>query len=174
MEGGLIDIAHHTSKSQISLTEVIEFSKAVQTAVNLTNPEDTLIVVTADHGHTMTISGYPSRDNSIFGFAGTGRDSLKYTTLSYASGAGYKPGVDGERYDLSKDSTEDETYKFPTLVPMKVAAHDGSDVPILARGPFAHLFGGVLEQNLIPHVMGYASCIGPGPKACDDNDKKQD
>lgn len=148
--------------------ETLEFSKAVQKALDLTNTEDTLIVVTADHGHTMTLSGYPPRNNSIFGFAGTASDSLKYTTLSYTSGVGYRPEVNGSRYNLSQDSTEHAAYKFPSLVPMKKAAHDGTDVAILAKGPYAHLFGGVMEQNVIPHVLAFASCIGSGPEACNE------
>ena len=35
--------------------------------VTLTDPRETLIVVTADHSHTMTIAGYPHRGNDILG-----------------------------------------------------------------------------------------------------------
>jgi len=65
--GGRIDMAHHDTKAQISLDETAEFAKAVKVAVSLTNEEDTLIVVTSDHSHTMTISGYAERGNPIFG-----------------------------------------------------------------------------------------------------------
>lgn len=37
---------------------------------------------------------------------------------------------------------------------------------VFALGPWSHLFTGVFEQNLIPHVMAYASCIGDGMTAC--------
>jgi len=60
-------MAHHETKAHISLDEAAEFAKAVQVAVNLTDEADTLIVVTSDHSHTMTISGYPARGNPIFG-----------------------------------------------------------------------------------------------------------
>jgi alkaline phosphatase len=60
-------MAHHDTKAQISLDETVEFAKAVQAAVSLTNEEDTLIVVTSDHAHTFSVSGYAVRGNPIFG-----------------------------------------------------------------------------------------------------------
>jgi alkaline phosphatase len=62
---------------------------------------------------------------------------------------------------------EPKDFQFPSIVPRKLAAHGGEDVAIFARGPFSHLFSGVMEQNTIPHIMAYASCIGDGLKACD-------
>jgi alkaline phosphatase len=63
--GGRIDHAHHDTKAHLALDETVEFAKAVQTAADLTDEEDTLIVVTADHAHTMSLSGYPARGNDI-------------------------------------------------------------------------------------------------------------
>lgn len=59
VEGALIDKAHHDNYARIALDETREFSKAIELARNMTNEDDTLIVVTADHSHTMTYSGYP-------------------------------------------------------------------------------------------------------------------
>lgn len=89
VEGGKIDMAHHESKARIALDETVEFAKAVQKAYELTNEKDTLIVVTADHSHTMTMNGYPARGYDILGIFGKSNDSLPYTTLSYANGPGY-------------------------------------------------------------------------------------
>lgn len=108
VEGGRIDMAHHKTLAHKALDETAEFSKAVQKAVEMTNEEDTLIVVTSDHAHTMSYAGYAQRGSEVFGYAGSAGDSKLYTILSYANGPGYKPlGKNGERYipsvkDLSK------------------------------------------------------------------------
>lgn len=59
VEGGMIDQAHHYNYAQTSLDEAKEFSKAIEIARKMTSEEDTLIVVTADHSHVFTYSGYP-------------------------------------------------------------------------------------------------------------------
>lgn len=58
IEGARIDMAHHENWAHIALDETKEFAKAVQVARDLTNDNDTLIVVTSDHSHTMSINGY--------------------------------------------------------------------------------------------------------------------
>lgn len=58
VEGGLIDAGHHASQAKYALDETIEFSKAIETALGKVNLDETLIVVTADHSHTFSVSGY--------------------------------------------------------------------------------------------------------------------
>lgn len=65
--GGRIDQAHHSANALKALDETVEFSLAIERALNLTSLEDTLVVVTADHSHTMSIIGYPDRGNPIHG-----------------------------------------------------------------------------------------------------------
>jgi alkaline phosphatase len=102
VEGGRIDQAHHLGNAWRALTETIELSNAVRTAMTLTDPKDTLIVVTADHSHVFTIAGYPHRGNPILGKVVSidergepAKEYLKdaigrpFTTLSYANGPGY-------------------------------------------------------------------------------------
>ena len=104
VEGGRIDHGHHAGDAQRALSETIEFSNAVTVALEKTRRSDTLIVVTADHSHTLTISGYPKRGNPILGLVvgsngegGAGTEPVNdltgrpYTTLNYANGPGY-PG----------------------------------------------------------------------------------
>ena len=47
--------------------DTVAFSDAVQKAVDITDEDDTLIVVTADHSHVFTMGGYVSRGNPILG-----------------------------------------------------------------------------------------------------------
>lgn len=46
-------------------------------------------------------------------------------------------------------------------VPLDSETHGGEDVAIYAKGPMAHLFHGVKEQNYVAHVMAYAACLEP-------------
>jgi alkaline phosphatase len=97
VEGGLIDHAHHVGNAYRALTDTIELSDAVRAAVTMTDARDTLILVTADHSHVLTISGYPARGNPILGLVkapgatGPTLDSNRqpYATLSYATGPGF-------------------------------------------------------------------------------------
>ncbi|KAB0792962.1 hypothetical protein PPYR_12582 [Photinus pyralis] len=164
VEGGLIDFGHHANQARIALDETIEFQKAIQAAVDITNEQDTLIVVTSDHAHTMTLNGYPERGNDVLGFGGKGTDGIDYTTLSYANGP--SASVKSERSDPSKADLSKPETRFPSLVPIKYETHGGEDVGIFARGPWAHLLTGVTEQNVIPHVLKYASCVGTVDGKC--------
>ena len=186
VEGGRIDHAHHATNAYRALHDAIAFADAVKAADDLTNDEDTLIIVTADHGHVMEFSGYPQRGNPILGkvinsFDGSEKLSLDasgkpYTTLGYLNGSGYTgqsqtqaegpktyphrtrefKGVTQGRPDLTKVNTEDKNYLQETTVPMSSETHSGTDVAVYAKGPAAHLLTGVYEQSFIFHVMQYA------------------
>lgn len=102
VESGRIDHAHHFVNAYNALNETVEFSNAIAAAVAATNPDETLIIVTADHSHVMTMAGYPTRGNPILGkviandAAGNPEsefaldlDELPYTTLGYMNGLGF-------------------------------------------------------------------------------------
>jgi alkaline phosphatase len=104
VEGGRIDHGHHAGNAWRALTDTIAFSEAVETALAATDASETLVLVTADHSHVLTIAGYPTRGNDILGVvatndalgepSGLARDGSgrPYTTLGYANGPGY-PGA---------------------------------------------------------------------------------
>ena len=54
-------------KVNIAMDETVVFDLAIQKAAEMVNLEETLIVVTADHGHTMTMGGYQTRGVDIRG-----------------------------------------------------------------------------------------------------------
>ncbi|XP_037944017.1 membrane-bound alkaline phosphatase [Teleopsis dalmanni] len=174
VEGGRIDHAHHKTLAMKALDETAEFAKAIDYAREHTSIDDTLIVVTSDHSHTMSVAGYSSRKNDIFGINNgqLAADKLPYATLSYANGPGFnynylqQNGV-MKRKNLVEVEMNHKEYMFPTAIPLASETHGGDDVAVFASGPFAHLFSGTYEQNYIPYAMGYASCIGSNQKtAC--------
>lgn len=54
-------MAHHENRGRIALDETLQLHYAVESVVQLANLTDTLVIVTSDHSHTMTIGGYPVR-----------------------------------------------------------------------------------------------------------------
>jgi alkaline phosphatase len=162
VEGGRIDHAHHDNNAHRALTDTVELDRAVALAREKTNPQETLIMVTADHGHVLALAGYPTRGNPILGKVrendafgnpapelARDQKGLPYTTLIYGNGPGHRQ----PRPDLSQINTEDPDYRQEAAVPLKDDTHSGEDVPLYAGGPGAHLFHGVLEQHAIFHLM---------------------
>ena len=147
-------------RNNIIFKVIFQFSKAIQIATELTNSEDTLIVVTADHAHTMSISGYASRGKNILGLnTELGEDKLPYTTISYANGPSAR-NISFPRAKLQEEDVLSKDYQYPSIVPMKSETHGADDVAVYATGPQSHLFTGTYEQNVIPHIMAYISGIG--------------
>ncbi|ELT91520.1 hypothetical protein CAPTEDRAFT_172073 [Capitella teleta] len=160
VEGARIDHAHHSSTARRALEEVLSMEKAVLAAMQQVNLDETLIVVTADHSHPLTISSYATRGNPILGEY---VDFMPYTTLSYANGPGYRSSP---RPNLTNVITDTYVYQQASAVPSRIVSHDGTDVGIYATGPMAHLFHSTHEQHYIYHVMSYASCLDVSGKHC--------
>jgi alkaline phosphatase len=109
VEGGRIDHGHHAGSAFLALYDAIAFSAAVDAALERVDPEDTLVVVTADHSHVFTVGGYPKRGNPILGLV-RGNDErgdpsdepmrdasgLPYTTVGYANGPGHPGASDSQ------------------------------------------------------------------------------
>ncbi|MBT3071773.1 alkaline phosphatase [Rhodomicrobium sp. Az07] len=157
VEAGRIDHAHHDGKAGLALLDTLALDEAVKAAYAKVNPEETLIILTADHSHVFSIAGYPKRGNPILGLAGYGLDGKPYTTLGYLNGPGAR--ANEARADLNGVDTTALDYRQQALVPIYAETHAGDDVAVFAQGPSAHLFQGVIEQNMIFHVMAHASGI---------------
>ena len=168
VEAGRVDHGHHGGNAYRALSDAMALAQAVQKAVDMTNREDTLIIVTADHSHVFTMGGYPTRGNPILGKVVSNKndgspdedfalaaDKRPFTTVGYHSGPGAK--VDQSRDDLSNVDTTAKNFKQQAVVPFRSETHGGEDVAIYARGPSAYLMRGVVEQNYIFHVMLHAA-----------------
>ncbi|WP_064792002.1 alkaline phosphatase [Shewanella woodyi] len=164
VESGRIDHGHHAGNAHRALMDAVELSNAVQAAIDSTDPEETLIMVTADHSHVFTIAGYPKRGNPILGLVhnvngnvATAKDGKPYTTLGYTNGPG---AVVGLRDDLSSVDTQEKSFKQQALIPMGSETHAGEDISLHATGPGSHLVQGVIEQNVIFHIINQAQSLG--------------
>jgi alkaline phosphatase len=163
VEAGRIDHAHHLGNAYRALVDTIALSEAVAAALERVNLDDTLVVVTADHGNVFTLAGYPKRGNPILGKAmktdARGEptdelmrdsDGLPYTVLGYHNGPGHRRG---QRQDLSDVDTTARDFLQEAAVPMRSETHSGEDVPVYAGGPGAQLFHGVQEQSYVYHAI---------------------
>ena len=184
VEAGRIDHAHHATNPRRALLDTIELAEAVQRAAEMVNLEETLIIVTADHSHVFTIAGYPVRGNPILGKVvgldsqgeaadgfSLALDGMPYTTLGYNNGPGYHfiegsksaddvyglPVHAGGRVDLTDVDTEAAGFHPESTVTLSSETHGGEDVAIYAIGAGSDLIRGVMEQNVIFHVMMEAS-----------------
>jgi len=182
VEGGRIDHAHHDGNAYRALTDAIAMAEAVEVADQLTSADDTLILVTADHAHTLSFVGYPARGNPILDKVREDKDGTRqlaldardmpYTTLSYANGPGYTGASDAQpagpkafphktrgykaadgRPDLTTVDTMAPDYMQEALVPTTSESHGGDDVGIWARGPGSNAVRGSVEQNTIFHFL---------------------
>ncbi len=176
IEAGRVDHANHDGNLHRTLTDGVAFAEAIAKADELTDDADTLIIVTADHEHAISFNGYCGRGSPVTGLCyeiddeGTkhldtlnkGIDGKPYTVAGYLNGAGSildeqaDGSYSGSRPDLTNEEAMDPEYLQQALVPMTSETHSGEDVAVMAKGPWSHLFNGVIEQNYIFHVMNYA------------------
>ncbi|SMC81532.1 alkaline phosphatase [Fulvimarina manganoxydans] len=181
IEAGRVDHANHDGNAYRTLSDGEEFARAIALADELTDDEDTLLIVTADHEHAIAFNGYCGRGNPILGICYDvdaegvkhsdtpllADDGKPYTVIGYLNGAGSiltpKESAEGgevfsgSRPDVTEDEATDVDYIQQALIPMSSETHSGEDVAVYAKGPWAHLFDGTIEQNYIFHVMHYAA-----------------
>lgn len=168
VEAARVDHASHAGNAYRSFSETVALSDAVKATLDKVDLSDTLIIVTADHSHSLTITGYPKRGNPILGKViapdetepTLAKDGKPYTTVNFANGLGYHEHVEeakdirtGRIKDMSDVDTTDPDFHQEALVPLEHETHAAEDVAIYAAGPKAHLFHGVQEQSYIYYVM---------------------
>ncbi|MGM0631976.1 MAG: alkaline phosphatase [Pseudomonadota bacterium] len=175
VEAGRVDHAHHAGNLARTLHDAAAFAEAVAVADRLTDDRETLLIVTADHEHAIAFNGYCGRGSDILGLCmgidpaadwHTGEpneaaDGKPYTVAGYLNGAGSillneNLARDG-RPQISEEELGSLDYMQQALIPLSGETHSGEDVPVYAKGPFAHLLDGTVEQNYLFHVMLHAA-----------------
>ena len=165
VEGGRIDHALHATNARRALQDTVAFDNAIKTALTKMQAIDpglknTLVVVTADHDHTLLMNGYAKITGKTApgnpGVLGLVKDYVKgapskdvdgnpYTVLGFGNGPGYKP-VRGPISDAELESID---YLQEAAVPMPSGGetHGGGDVFLGATGLGADNFSGVLTNH---------------------------
>jgi alkaline phosphatase len=157
VEGGRIDHALHGTNAKRVMEDTIAFDDAVKVAldkVKLRDPqmEHTLIVVTADHDHTMTFNGYVKRGNPILGIS-TGVDGKPIldnngntsTTLVFGNG----PNRPNTRTSLDSATVTADNYLQESGVRLSSETHGGGDVELFASGAGAKTFKGTMDNTKV-------------------------
>ncbi|MGN5077242.1 alkaline phosphatase [Aeromonas veronii] len=152
VEGGRIDHALHGTNAKRSLTDAVALDEAVKTALGKVDLSNTLIVVTADHDHTMTINGYSAKGNPVLDLVKNGdgstqndADGKPFTTLVFGNGPN-RPDV---RPVLTSDQVMANDYLQETGVKLTSETHGGGDVMLFADGAGSNRFKGTLDNTKV-------------------------
>lgn len=165
VEGGRIDHALHGTNAKRALEDTIAFDNAIKAALSKVDLSNTLIVVTADHDHTMAFNGYSHLGNNVLGKTTDYRtkavakaaDGLPYTTLVFGNGGGPRKAV---RDDLTNvDTVGDKNYLQEVGISLGSAGsetHGGGDVMLFAKGAGATPFKGTIDNTKVYTLLKQA------------------
>lgn len=171
VEGGRIDHALHETNAARALDETIAFDDAIKAAIDKVKTFDptlanTLIVVTADHDHTMAFNGYGKRGDSPLGLSNSfidgtpnkDKNGVPYTTLVFGGGSN-RPDT---RSVLTTPGVTDINYLQEVAVRRGgkgSETHGGGDVIMMSAGAGSTNFKGTLDNTkvfgLVKAAAGY-------------------
>ncbi len=180
VEGGRIDQALHPTLARKALQDARAFDDAIAAAIakaKATDPElkHTLIVVTADHDHTLVMNGYAARTGPTTaaspGILGLMRDfgspavpaldadGMPFTTLVFGNGENRVAGRRGATAALTDAAVFDKNYHQEAAVQMAAGGetHGGADVFLGAMGAGADAFHGVLDNTEVHGLVKAAA-----------------
>ena len=176
VEGGRIDHALHETTARKALQDTVAFDNAIKAAIDKMQALDpglknTLIVVTADHDHTLVLNGYAARTGKtsdsnpgVLGLLRSYVDGLlskdtggnPFTIIGFGNGENRQ----ATRTALTDAQVFDKTYHQEATIPVAAGSetHGGADVFLGAIGKGADSFTGVIENTavfgLIRNAMG--------------------
>lgn len=177
VEGGRIDHALHGTNAKRVMEDAIAFDDAIKAALEEMKKRDpelknTLIVITADHDHTMTFNGYGKRGSDVLGTVKSYKDGKElldvdgknYTTLVFGNGPN-RPATRNTLIEGNADNTQvlhdDYLQESAVKVGLGGETHGGGDVMLFATGAgvASKTFKGTIDNtkvfNLIKTAFGF-------------------
>jgi len=183
VEGGRIDHALHGTNAKRALEDTLAFDKAIENVRAYMEKKDpglknTLIVVTADHDHSIAFNGYTKIGSPILGKAvdyqsgklALAADGKPYTTLVFGNGGrptaaaatqvneedGGKPWIAPARGVSRQDLRDVDTTQDNFLQEVNInlgapgsETHGGGDVMLFAGGAGAKVFKGTMDNTKV-------------------------
>lgn len=176
VEGGRIDHALHETTARKALQDTVAFDDAIKVGIDKMRQidpdlKDTLIVVTADHDHTMVLNGYAARTGKttdanpgvlgllrsyVDGALGKDTGGNPFSIIGFGTGEN-RPLA---RTALTDAQVFDKNYHQEATIPTAAGSetHGGADVFLGAVGKGAENFAGVMDNTavfgLIRKAMG--------------------
>lgn len=172
VEGGRIDHALHDTNAKRALHDTLAFDEAIQLAIDevkKTDPElrNTLIVVTADHDHTLVLNGYAKRTgkttdknpgvlglvkNYVTGEPSKDKDGMPYTIIGFGNGYNRIDGPRSMAGPLDEQTVASNDYRQEVAI--KVGGigsetHGGTDVLLGAIGMGSETFHGSIDNTVV-------------------------
>jgi alkaline phosphatase len=165
VEGGRIDHALHGTNAKRALADTIAFDNAVKAALQKVDLSNTLIVVTADHDHTMAFNGYSHLGNDILGKTtdyktkqiAKAADGLPYTTLVFGNGGGPRKAMRDDLTNVDTSSNKDYLQEVGVVLGTPGAeTHGGGDVMLFATGAGSKIFKGTIDNTKVNTLLKQA------------------
>ncbi len=179
VEGGLIDLALHDTQAKRALQEVVAFDETIKATIarmRVLDPglKNTLIVVTADHDHTLLLNGYARRTGKTTptnpGVLGLARnvsdgalrldaDGVPFTIIGFGTGEHRVQGKRSSVPALTDAAVTADDYHQEAVVRTDAGdgTHGGSDVFLGAIGARADSFGGTIDNTRVFELIKAAA-----------------
>ena len=170
-----MDHGHHAGKLNYVLRQTQQFNKLIQNIIQKVNLQETLLIITADHAHSLGVNGYCGRGSKVNGICyrinpkeskhqskpNLGLDGKPFSVVNYLNGPGSIFAKKNffyyaNRKRLSDFDYDDIEFDHEALIPTFKELHSGLYVVAYAYCTFSFLLNGTIEQNFLFHIINYA------------------
>ena len=171
VEGGRIDHALHETTAKKALQDTVAFDNAIKAALDKARVSDpdlknTLVVVTADHDHTLVLNGYAQRTgktaagkpgvlgllkNVTSGLLEKDLDGAPYTIIGFGNGENRTQASRAGMASLDDNTVGANTYHQEAVIRVSAGneTHGGTDVFLGAIGKGAENFLGTIDNTKV-------------------------